>query len=565
MQEQQEISLPNFNLAPKKSKIVKSVKHMNDLCDKHLSFLEKHELSDICIIASNNVEFHAHKNVLSAGSDFFLTMFGGDLMESKASEVKIHEVMGDILKLILVFIYTGTIDLQTDTVEDILRAANFFQIKALIKECYNFMGEEMDSSNCLGIALFADQHDLKELYEKATQFVCMNFEKVANNDEFLDLTGDQIDMIISNKNLYVASEETLFLSLMKWMEHDNLNRENYAFKLFSHVRYWLLSPYFIKQHQKKLCKAAECWNMICDWLQWHLSPDSSGLESRELSKDKLIVIVKNQMHTYNPKLNTWVSETLPGFPLSFDKILETNKKLIVKVDNSLQCYDLHSNELSNLPQLDIPRTGFGIGILNHELYIVGGYTPNPVSWKRHVEKFNFSLNKWQAVAPMNNRPLSNPIVAVAGGFLYVSNKEYGTIDCFNPHSNEWTFKYGPPNSPNLNYCFTNINEKLVIVGGQLSNNQISKSVSILCNGSTANWNIYQMRLALSRPKCASWNNRLIICGGYDDTNTLLNFIQEYNPDLKKWRTLASLDHLNDDNYDIINIPNGNTDVAMNGT
>ncbi|XP_055838277.1 kelch-like protein 2 [Episyrphus balteatus] len=553
MQEQQEKSVPNFNLAPKKIKIAKSIKHVNYLCDNQLTFLEKHELSDICIIASDDVEFHAHKIILSAGSDFFRTMFNGALMESKAVQVKIKEVNGDILKLILIFIYTGAIDLQTDTVEDILRAAKFFQIKALIEECYNFMFEELDCSNCLGIVLFADQHDLKELHEKATLFAILNFEKVANNDEFLQLTGDQIDMIISHKDLYVESEETVFLSLMKWMEHDKPNREKDAFKLFSHVRYWSLSSNFIQQQRDKLPKQIECLLMICDWLAWHLAPNSSGLESREFSKDKLVVIVKDQMHTYNPKLDTWTSETLPGFPLSFDKILETNNKLIVQVNDSLKCYDLQSKELTSLPQLDIPRSDFGLAMLNHELYVVGGLSTGKKAWIRLMDKFNFSLNEWQTVSPMNGK-FFYPSVAVADGLLHVVNEETNLIHCFNPHSNEWTHKNLPQNSPTSNYCFSNVKEKLVIVGGQLWDNPISNSVSILCNGL---WNKCEMRLALSKPKCTSWNNRLIICGGYDNTNTLQNFIQEYNPESKKLKTLAALDHFND-SYDIITIPNRNT-------
>ncbi|XP_055856986.1 kelch repeat and BTB domain-containing protein 8-like [Episyrphus balteatus] len=239
------------------------------LCEKLLTFTEKGQFSDICIISSDNVKFYSHKNVLSAASDYFMAMFGDS---PTSTQVKIHEVSGKVLKAILTFVYTGQIELQSETVEDILRGATFFQIQSLITQCNFFTAEQLDIKNCLNFAMISNQYGPIELYQQAIWFAGVNFDRISKEEDFLKLDENLLNAIISRRNLWVSSEEVFYFSLIKWIDHDKLNREKSAVKLFSNVRYWMLSLDFIKEHKSKMPKQMECVELVCTWLEWYSSP-----------------------------------------------------------------------------------------------------------------------------------------------------------------------------------------------------------------------------------------------------------------------------------------------------
>ncbi|XP_055840265.1 kelch-like protein 5 [Episyrphus balteatus] len=538
------LQLSSFPSSPfveseEKTKFVKCANYANHFIEELFSLFEKGDLTDVCIIGSDEVRFNAHKNVLAVGSDFFAAMFASPLKESVTNEVRIQEVNGEILKSILEFIYTGTIELKSKSVPEILSAAHFFQMQSLIFECQEFMVQELDPSNCLGIALFAKQHDLKDLYETAFQFACTHFEEVSKMEEFLNLSEDQVVMMISNEELCVTSEKTVFLSLIKWIEHDEQYRQQSTLKLLSHVHYWSLSPQFIRQNRNKLSNETKIIDMICTWLEWHCSPGNFRLKSRKCSNDKLVVLHRENMHTYNPEENIWEITILPELPASYGKVVEMNGKLIIQNGGTLNCFDLKTYQLTVLPEYSMIRTSFGLAVLKNELYVVGGCRNN--SWVGFVHKFNFTLNEWRVVTSMS-KPLTYPVVAVDGRYLHVKgNEEF--MGSYDSETNHWTWTHFPFDSLS-EFGFASINEKLFIVG------QPNRSISsCVYEHSYGKWKIHDMKLAFNSPSCISWNNRLISCGKNDNLISCL----EYDPELDIWKALAPLDGISNNNYELVNI------------
>ncbi|XP_055854362.1 kelch-like protein 3 [Episyrphus balteatus] len=531
------------------SSIFQSSNFASKLCEKLLASSEEGQFSDICLISSDDVRFNGHKCVLTAFSEYFKVMFGGALKEASSREVKIHEVNGKVLKPILTFLYTGQIELQSDTIEDILSAANFFQIQLLIQECYNFMGEKLDSKNCLGITMFADQHGLVELFQKASKFASARFETICNDQDFLKLDENQLSAIISSEELCVSSEEKVYFNLIKWLQHDRPNREKIAFKLFSKVRYWLLSLDFIKKHRSKLPNQVECLELVCTWLEWHSSPEGlRTIKSMEYSKPNkphgLLLIGGGGIQTYDAELNIWTFESLSNLPYRFDKVVALKNKLIFSwLEKPLTCFNLQTKQVTNLPRMNIQRRSYGLAVLNDELYVIGGQKYlSP--WKRVVEKYNYSTGKWQDVAPMNTI-FSSPKVAVANGQLYVVGDRSPTMECLNPATNEWTSK-PIAELPKSAFGFAEVGGNLYKIGGaQYSETRYGKDTYFKSVQSfdpfSSTWTQKgQMKIALADPHCISWNNRLITCGGRDETGTSLNLVQEYNPNTNEWRSLAQL-------------------------
>ncbi|XP_055856984.1 kelch-like protein 4 [Episyrphus balteatus] len=242
------------------------------LCEKLLTFREKGQFSDICIISSDNVKFHLHKCVLSAASNFFMNIFSNNINKSPYTVVKIHKVNEKILKRILTFFYTEQIDLENDTA-DILRAVAVFEIQALIMDGFNkLLTKKLYTKNSLDFVMIANEYGPEELSKKAAKFASLHFDKISKEKGFLQLDENLLSAILSRANFSVRSEENFFFSLVKWIDHDKLNREKYAFELFSKVRYWLLSLDFIKEHKSKMPNEVECVELVCTWLEWYSSP-----------------------------------------------------------------------------------------------------------------------------------------------------------------------------------------------------------------------------------------------------------------------------------------------------
>ena len=72
------------------------------------SLLASDEYCDIRLSVQNQV-FSSHRNVLSAASEYFHAMFSGGLSEMGKEEVNIEGISPTAFKIMLKYIYTGTV------------------------------------------------------------------------------------------------------------------------------------------------------------------------------------------------------------------------------------------------------------------------------------------------------------------------------------------------------------------------------------------------------------------------------------------------------------------------
>lgn len=137
-----------------------------------------HMLTDVTLEVEQET-FQAHKVVLSAASPYFKAMFTGGLKECEMSRVKLQGVCPTAMARILFFMYTGHIRVTEVTVCQLLPAATMFQVPNVIEACCAFLERQLDPTNAIGIANFAEQHGCETLKQKANQFIERNFTKVS--------------------------------------------------------------------------------------------------------------------------------------------------------------------------------------------------------------------------------------------------------------------------------------------------------------------------------------------------------------------------------------------------
>lgn len=64
------------------------------------------------------------------------------------------------------------------TVCTLLPAATMFQVTNVIEACCTFLERQLDPTNAIGIANFAEQHGCTTLKQKANQFIERHFTQV---------------------------------------------------------------------------------------------------------------------------------------------------------------------------------------------------------------------------------------------------------------------------------------------------------------------------------------------------------------------------------------------------
>lgn len=76
------------------------------------------------------------------------------------------------------FAYTASISVGEKCVIHVMNGAVMYQIDSVVKACCDFLVQQLDPSNAIGIASFAEQIGCTELHQKAREYIYMNFSQV---------------------------------------------------------------------------------------------------------------------------------------------------------------------------------------------------------------------------------------------------------------------------------------------------------------------------------------------------------------------------------------------------
>ena len=204
---------------------------------------EKQQLCDVTLVVDGR-KFSCHRQVLSACSDYFRAMFTGSMMEAQQDLVTIQGIDSISMEIVLQYMYTGEAVMTLDNVQNVLSAANLFQLKQLYEGCATFMGQKLDVENCIGIYFFAQAHECKELEYQAWEVISENFVNIRFTSEFLELPAERLVEIIRYDDLQ-ASEEEVFEACIQWLQYNTEERSTHVATVFSLVRFVLLDDHYL--------------------------------------------------------------------------------------------------------------------------------------------------------------------------------------------------------------------------------------------------------------------------------------------------------------------------------
>ncbi|KAL4629746.1 kelch-like protein 7 [Arapaima gigas] len=515
-------------------------------------------LCDVILVVQGK-HIPAHRVVLAAASHFFNLMFTTNMLESKSHEVELKNAEPEIIELLVEFVYTARISVNSNNVQSLLDAANQYQIEPVKKMCVDFLKEQVDASNCLGISVLAECLDCPELKATADDFIHQHFTEVYKMDEFLQLDVKRVTHLLHQDTLTVRAEDqvSIYDAAVRWLKYDELNRQQYIVDVLAKVRFPLVSKNFLSktvQAEPLIQDNPECLKMVISGMRYHLlSPEDReelGESSRPRRKKhdyRIALFGGSQPQScryFNPKDYSWTDIRCP-----FEKRRDAAS---VFWDNVV--YILGGSQLFPIKRMDCynvvkdcwysklgppnPRDSLAACASKGKIYTSGGSEVGN-SALNLFECYDTRTESWQNKPSMLMPRCSHGMVE-ANGFIYVcggslgnnvSGRVLNNCEVYDPNAEEWRELCGMREA-RKNHGLVFVNDRIYAVGGQ---NVIGGLDSVEYYDIAMN----EWRMASPMPwkgvtvKCAAVGSIIYVLAGFQGVGRL-GHILEYYTETDKW-------------------------------
>ncbi|KAM8930782.1 kelch repeat and BTB domain-containing protein 8 [Pelodytes ibericus] len=416
--------------------------HACNILDQLKIMYDEGKLTDIVVQVDQGVNFSCHRNVLAAISPYFRSMFTSGLTESTQKEVRLLGVDPESMQLILNYAYTSSVVLTEANVQSLFSAASLFQISCLQDQCARFMTSRLDPQNCIGVFIFADHYDHRQLKEHALTYIYKKFLDVTQEQEFLHLSKEQLICILKSDNLDIDKEEYVYDSIIYWFQHDPAGREAYLSEIFAKcVRMALLEEAFVKRIPPMFARALPRVGYFgaSDCIQ------RLGMTSSEMI-------------------------------LCFESATKHSGK-----KQAVVCLDISNGKIYLLtkPPGDVREVGITV-TPDNEIFIAGGYKPsnNDVSIDHKAEGdffcYDHSLIRWSQKAALLRARIGCKLVFCSGKHYAIGGRVYEgdgrnalkSVECYDPRDNRWTTVCAMPVAME-HHCAVVYKEKIYVLQGDL--------------------------------------------------------------------------------------------------
>lgn len=392
----------------------------------------------------------AHKVILAATIPYFKAMFESAMQEAAQEDVVLRGCASSSVKSLVEFVYTGSLEVNVNNVQDLLVTASIFFLTSVVDCCAKFMSKQISHSNCLGVRDFAVVHNLQELREMATTYSIQNFSKVSHQEEFLNLSLSQVVEFVQSDDIKVESEEDVYEAVTNWIFHDEDKRIEHSDLLYNYVRFPILPQKFLKEitSSNPLLQSMKGIEYIRSASEYHKNPG--------------VVIFAD------PK-KTQPRSSVQGIICVVGGISDTGDSL-----NDTCLYNPHEKEWKIGPKMMQHRSRPAVTLLAGELYAIGGADlgSSLVSCEKYLPK----ENSWKPIASLSTPRRSCAVVAVNDRRLFALGGYTGSVylksvEVYDPSTDEWTS--GPSMlEARSELCSVFVDNRVYALGGCNSNGQL---------------------------------------------------------------------------------------------
>ncbi|XP_073533330.1 kelch-like protein 40 [Phyllobates terribilis] len=500
-----------------------------------------------CILKIKGKEFPCHRLVLAACSPYFRAMFLSDLEENKKKEIDLEDVDPDVMGKILHYIYTSEIEITEKNVQDIFSVANMFQIPSIFTVCVSFLQKKLCLSNCLAIFRLGLMLDCPRLAVCSRDFLCDRFNLITRDNEFYQLSADELIAVISSDNLNIEKEEEVFEVVMKWAAKEKESRVKALPVIFESIRFRLMPQDYVKNKVEKheLVKSSpdvlKKLQMVKEAQGGKLPVVKKKKKSEKSGQDK----DGEQVVNGDVEDGEEDEEALPGIlndTLRFGMFL---KDLVFMIsDTGAVGYDPIANEcfFASL-SAQIPKNHVSLVTKENQIFVAGGLYYNEESKDEPLSsyflQFDHLDSDWLGMPPVPSARClfglgesENSIYLIGGKELKEGEQTLDSVLCYDRPSFKWG-ESDPLPYQVYGHAVVSHENLVYVIGGKDAD---KKCLNRLCvyNPKKFEWkDLAPMKTARSLFGATLHNGKIYIAAGVTDTG-LTNTMEVYDIKANKW-------------------------------
>lgn len=171
------------------------------------ALLDSGNFSDVTL-CTNGREFKAHKAILAARSPVFGAMFEHEMEESRKGRVEISDIDPDVFHEMLKFVYTGSTPQLQGMADDLLAAADKYDLDRLKVMCEEALCSNLTVDNVCDVLILADMHSATQLKAQALDFINSRATDVMESNGWKTLVRDHPHLIAQVFKAFLASTQT---------------------------------------------------------------------------------------------------------------------------------------------------------------------------------------------------------------------------------------------------------------------------------------------------------------------------------------------------------------------
>ncbi|XP_028338897.1 kelch-like protein 30 isoform X2 [Physeter macrocephalus] len=486
--------------------------HAQDMLDGLRRLRSQPKLADVTLLVGGR-ELPCHRGLLALSSPYFHAMFAGDFAESFSARVELRDVEPAAVAQLVDFVYTGRLTITQGNVEALTRTAACLHFPAAQRVCGRYLQQQLDATNCLGICEFGERQGLLGVAAKAWAFLRENFEAVAQEDEFLQLSQERLATCLAGDLLQAQPEQSRLEALLRWVRHDPQARATHLPELLGLVHLDAVPRPRVQQllatepliRESEACREALSQGHERALLGLPREPEEvlvvvggRALEEEEQEEGAEQPLPRpGNFAFYQPEAKRWMA--LPDFP-------------------------------------DYHKWGFSLAVLNNDVYVTGGSRGTKTDTWSTTQAWCFRLREaaWRPVAPMLKARTNHASAALNGEIYAVGGTTLGAVEVesYDPYTDTWT-----PISPALkyvsNFSAAGCRGRLYLVGSSACK---YNALALQCyNPATDAWSVTSSPFLpkyLSSPRCAALHGALYLVG--DNTKK----VYVYDPGANLWQKVS---------------------------
>ena len=502
-------------------------------------------------IQSNDISISANRMVLSCYCSFFDEMFGSETNNQvNDSVVDIPDVDGKSLKLLIQYIYTGQICIDSDNVFNILPAAYHLELDEVKEFCFELLENCITPDNCITILKTAKQYKNFTLRDKVYRHISDNYEMLTKTPAFLDLENEELFFIIYHlKTKFYVNDEELCRSLLSWTKQDEETRKrHFQERLFKFVKVDQLSYCLIRDllNESLICNVSEYFDSLNCRMELLKSKGTKILSCGGYNTETSVKTV----FSLNEETNL-VYPDLP-IPLDLSRTLKV-KKFIYCLGGrttdlfiSNKVFRLNLSEVgmkwTEMAEMNNERSSHGAAVFNNTLVVCGGYDgKNRLS---SSEAYDAELNKWKSISSLKQNRDGNQL-ATSGGCLYtmggLDERDYlSTVERLDGLDQAWK-SVSSMQTPRFEFAAVSCNDVIYSIGGVNDKSNALKSVEKYDYAPNKWVYVNEMNFERRGHSACVMQGKIFVVGGYNARGDQVKEIECYDPLTDNWKNVGRID------------------------